>query len=90
MVVNENVSYISLENPQPEPVKIKISAKREGSQQKLIKLQMHLSIIIIFQMTEKVSPNLSTNSLKVEDFILFTRHLFQQYQSSDQYTSPSV
>ena len=87
MVVNENVSYISLENPKPEPVKIKISAKREGRQQKFIILQMHLSIKIIFQMTGKVSPNLSTNSLKEEDFILFTRHLFQQYQSSDQCSS---
>lgn len=38
MVVNENVSYISLENPKPEPVKIKISAKREGRQQKFFKL----------------------------------------------------
>ena len=26
MVVNENVSYINLENPRPEPVKIKITA----------------------------------------------------------------
>ena len=74
MVVNENVSYISLENPKPEPVKIKISAKREGRQQKFIILQMHLSIKIIFQMTEKVSRNLSTNSLKDKRGRFYTIH----------------